>query len=654
MCFHFTGPGYIENKIIKNKIEKTTMPHLTLFKFKTTQTSHLSFYQIGLLLIVLLTGCTPPIGITKVTPEESYQIATTTPLSQVGTLSNKTKAVLHRHNLLELYDSNPQQALLDLHKIALTDERRDLLFALAEISYAYGESLPKDSSESFLGQSARDVYLQSAVYAYLYLLGDSKEPSPSPYDNRFREACEIYNRALGLSFQQANDDSLKLVAGQRRLASGSLAISLATKNFRWNMNAFEAFYPADDFDVYGLTVRNSSPGLGLPIIGLTHKSTEEPNGGTLPITAFLRINGNLSDFEEGRGSAKLELYSAYDNNEVTVNGQHIPLETDTTAPLAYRLNDAQLWNEGLKNFLSDDEQFKNHVLLHQPYQPGLIPVVMVHGTGSSPVWWAEMVNTLRNDPFIRSHYQFWFYEYASSALILKSAEDLRDTLTDKVKQFDPQNKEPAMNKMVVIGHSQGGLLTNLTAVDSGNELWEAISDQPFESLDANPKMKSILKEALFFNHLPFVKRVIYISTPHRGSFLSKDWVRTMTRSLVTMPVTLVQGGFEKFDELSGQIKLPASFHDKLPTSADSMSSDNPILKALVDLPLAPGITANSIVAVLPNQDIKTGNDGVVEYASAHIDDVESEYIVRTGHSAQGHPLAIEEVRRILLRNIKQE
>ena len=639
--------------IIKNKIEQATMTHLTLFEFNTTQTSHLSFYPISLLLIVLLSGCAPPIGISKVTPVESYQIATTTPLSQVGTLSNKAKSVLHRYNLLEVYDSNAQQALLDLHKIALTDDRRDVLFALAEISYAYGESLSPDNSEGVSGQNARDVYLQSAVYAYLYLLGDSKDPAPSPYDSRFREACEIYNRALGLAFQQTEGDSLKIVAGKRWLPSGSLNISLVTNGFRWKMKAFEDFYPADAFDIYGFTVRNRTPGLGLPIIGVTHKSNEDPYGGSLPITAFLRVNGNLRDLKTGQGSATLELYSAYDTHKVTVNGQDIPLQSDTTAPLAYRLNDTELWSAGLKNFLSDG-QFKNHVLLNQPYQPGLIPVVMVHGTGSSPVWWAEMVNTLRNDPFIRSHYQFWFYEYASSALVLKSAEDLRDTLTEKVKQLDPQNKDTAINQMIVIGHSQGGLLTNLTAVDSGNKLWEAISDQPFESLDVNPKMKSVIKGAMFFDHLPFVKRVIYISTPHRGSFLSKDWVRNMTRSLVTMPSDLIQSGFEKFDEFSGQFKLPESTHGKLPTSADSMSSDNPILTALVDLPLAPGIKANSIVAVLPDQDIKTGNDGVVEYTSAHIDNVESEYIVRTGHSAQGHPLAIEEVRRILLNNITQE
>ena len=41
------------------------------------------------------------------------------------------------------------------------------------------------------------------------------------------------------------------------------------------------------------------------------------------------------------------------------------------------------------------------------------------------------------------------------------------------------------------------------------------------------------------------------------------------------------------------------------------------------------------------------NDGVVEYDSAHIDGVESELVVRSGHSTQGKPETIAEVRRIL-------
>jgi triacylglycerol esterase/lipase EstA (alpha/beta hydrolase family) len=294
------------------------------------------------------------------------------------------------------------------------------------------------------------------------------------------------------------------------------------------------------------------------------------------------------------------------------------------------------------------------MLLVQPYQPGRIPVVLVHGTVSSPVAWAEMVNTLRNDPVLRKRYQFWFYEYTSNAPIVSSAAILRETLTKMVERLDPEHKDPAMSEMVIIGHSQGGLLTNLMAVDSGNRFWRVISDQSFESLDVDPLIKANMSKALFFKSLPFVKHVIYISTPHRGSFLTKDWVRNLSRRLMTLPIDLVKGGGAKFAQLSGQVKMPPGLNDKLPTSIDGMTPGNPMMKALVESPLAPGVIDNSIIAVLPGLDIKTGNDGVVEYSSAHIDNVESEYIVRSGHSVQGHPLAIEEVRRILLKHLNQK
>jgi len=44
--------------------------------------------------------------------------------------------------------------------------------------------------------------------------------------------------------------------------------------------------------------------------------------------------------------------------------------------------------------------------------------------------------------------------------------------------------------------------------------------------------------------------------------------------------------------------------------------------------------------------IEDGDDGVVKYSSAHIEGVESELVIRSGHSVQGHPLAVDEVRRV--------
>ena len=46
-----------------------------------------------------------------------------------------------------------------------------------------------------------------------------------------------------------------------------------------------------------------------------------------------------------------------------------------------------------------------------------------------------------------------------------------------------------------------------------------------------------------------------------------------------------------------------------------------------------------------------GSDGIVTVRSALVDGAESELVVRSGHAAHTHPLAIREVRRILRRHL---
>jgi hypothetical protein len=79
-----------------------------------------------------------------------------------------------------------------------------------------------------------------------------------------------------------------------------------------------------------------------------------------------------------------------------------------------------------------------------------------------------------------------------------------------------------------------------------------------------------------------------------------------------------------------------------------MTPSNPVLRALAATPIAPGIHANSIIAIAGNGPIASGNDYVVSYKSAHLEGVGSEYIVRSGHSTLSNPYTIEEVRRLLL------
>ena len=72
-----------------------------------------------------------------------------------------------------------------------------------------------------------------------------------------------------------------------------------------------------------------------------------------------------------------------------------------------------------------------------------------------------MYNRLENDPVIRQCYQFWAFSYDTSNPIAYSAMLLREALTDAVKRLDPEGKDEALRQMVVIGHSQGGLLTKM-------------------------------------------------------------------------------------------------------------------------------------------------------------------------------------------------
>ena len=81
--------------------------------------------------------------------------------------------------------------------------------------------------------------------------------------------------------------------------------------------------------------------------------------------------------------------------------------------------------------------------------------------------------------------------------------------------------------MVIIGHSQGGLLTKGTAIDTGDRLWRVFSTNRLEDLKISEAQRAEIRRLLFLEPLPFVKRVVFIATPHRGSYLSGSFARRL-------------------------------------------------------------------------------------------------------------------------------
>ena len=205
--------------------------------------------------------------------------------------------------------------------------------------------------------------------------------------------------------------------------------------------------------------------------------------------------------------------------------------------------------------------------------------------------------------------------------------------------------------MVVIGHSQGGLLTKLLVVDSGNRFWDNAFSVPLAQLKISFETKEILQRSLFFTPLPFVKQVVFIATPHQGSFVAGGWIGSLTSKLISLPTKLLN----PMQELIIKNPQAAAFRSMkdLPRSTDNMDPHHPFIRVISSLPLSPGVTAHSIIAVKNQEDTREDwNDGVVAYSSAHIDGVASELIVHSSHSTQSEPQTIEEVRRILIENLK--
>jgi pimeloyl-ACP methyl ester carboxylesterase len=602
------------------------------------------------LAVVLLTlaGCVTPIGADRVSARQAYKHLHQNALNS-SHCSAETMKVLHRYDLDEAFEKNPDATLEKLQAIACTDDRRDLLYALSELNYQNAER-QRRSVKPGVPQLARNGYFTSAIYAYLYLFGEANQPPPSPFDIRVRVAGDLYNWGLAQGLIVNTNALVEMDGGPRLTPPGLVEVSFTQPGFQWNLDLINAFYSADEFIVRGLSTRNRDSGLGAPLIAVADKIGKFQEQMRAPATVFLRVSGNVRDWSAGKLTATLELYSAFDATDIKVNGQTVPLQTDTTAPIAQGLNNSPIWDLGLAQFLSAGFQDKTGIRRMQPYIPGRIPVVFVHGTASSPVWWAEMWNTLRADPVIRERYQFWMFNYASGNPITYTAGILRSDLMDTVKELDPDGKDAALQHMVIIGHSQGGLLAKLTATDTGDKLWRLASKTNIDELQVDVPMRELLRSNFFFKPLPCVSRVIFIATPHRGSYQNTKFVQRFLTRFMEFPGDLMDASASLL-KLKDTIKLPASVRNGIPSSLNGMDTDNPFMLTLADIPVAPGIKCNSIIAIKGDDQPPNGADGVVKYTSAHVDYAESEFIVRSGHSCQGNPLTIEEVRRILLENL---
>jgi pimeloyl-ACP methyl ester carboxylesterase len=608
---------------------------------------------IGAVVLPIATAaCSGPITASRIDAGTVHQRLTQSALSS-GELTNFTRNVLLQTNLDELFEDQPAKALERLHDVAVSGSGwPGALFAAAEASFLHAQRT-----------GHRPYFLAATLYAWTYLFPEDRADAPSPFDPRFRLAANIYNRGLTAALDALKGEQLAVREGPLELPFGTLTIAFDRAQLTWQGRRMTGFTPIAEFDVSGLRAYYREPGIGAPLAASLAPPADQARLNdllrpelTLPVTALLRLPHSRTGLAYGQLRGTLELHVPEDSDVVDIGGQRVPLESEPTAVLAYSLADSPIWDQEYRRFFQvlqfRGEQSELYATV--PHRHGRTPVVFVHGTASSFGRWAEMYNRLAADPRLRARYEFWFFSYDSGSPVTWSAMLLRESLKRAVDLLDPPGTDAGLRRMVLIGHSQGGLLAKMAVVDSGSRFWDLNFKEPIDALQVSPETRDLLRRSAFVTPLPFVKRVVFLATPHRGSYLSvgriAQWVTRFMQAPLGLTKAMADVLLRNRDAL---VLAEAEASPRVPTSLDQMNPSNPFLRVLAELPIAPGVAANSIIAVQGTGPVEDGEDGVVKYRSAHIEGVESELVIRSSHSLQDQPGTVEEVRRILLLHAAQ-
>jgi pimeloyl-ACP methyl ester carboxylesterase len=339
----------------------------------------------------------------------------------------------------------------------------------------------------------------------------------------------------------------------------------------------------------------------------------------------------------------------YATTDVMLKGRTYRLAIDPTGAGDHlKLRAKQLAKSGFAGMLRPASMSrKPQIYLLDPYDPKKIPILMVHGLQSTPVAFATLVNALRSDPEIRGNYQIWQFYYASGTPVLANGAELRDSLAETAHKVDPKDRDAATKRIVVLGHSMGGVISHTLVSSSQSRVWASVFRVPPAQLKGDPEAVRELVHVLYFRRNPRVARVVFMAAPHRGSSVADSFVGMLGNLLTRVP-PLPERGLSQLARANPNAMRPeaaAFFEGGRFSAVRTLSPRSTALIAVSELPIE--VPYHSVIGQLHPGPKERGSDGVVPYRSSHLPGAQSELIVRSGHGVIDNPDAIREFIRIL-------
>jgi pimeloyl-ACP methyl ester carboxylesterase len=558
-------------------------------------------------------------------------------------VSLETGAILARHGLLIIARQDPASAarLLEAGLLARTEPNGAM--ALAEVSYYVG--VDRQTSTPV---EAMAWYCDAATLAAL-ALGDPSAARPDlAIDVHNRSVARLIRLAQSKHVRDGGNRSWLQVLEAQGLLVHSSTMYLAPERIG-------DLSVVSDLTVEGMDHVYRSSGLGVPLIA--HRFTDAtravngqdqffPREMRIAATAVVVPGGGLLKGDWRRNPSTIDLLDPFQQRSIAVGTGEFRLATDRTTPLAMQVARGQFaaleWT-GLFDSNFERPGLDSALYMLRPYEHGKIPVVFVHGLFSSPRAWVQTINELQNTPSIASRYQFWLFMYPTGQPIPGSAARLRESLTKARETFDPGHSDGAFDRMVLVGHSMGGLLSKMAVQDSKLALWDAAITVPRDQFHGPPELQQALDNVFTFRPLPFVKRVVFVATPHRGSPIADSRFGQAIADRVRRPAKM-DARIAEIEALNGPDVLSPEMRGRALNAISNLRTDSPILAALDRIPIQPGVRYHSIIPLIEGT---TNTDGVVEYRSSHLEGALSEKIFAGTHISQQDPVVTRELDRIL-------
>ena len=466
-----------------------------------------------------------------------------------------------------------------------------------------------------------------------------------------QQSLKDYNFAVGRIFEVLQDSGLQpwkkpVVCPS---ASGDWTFSVAHDGKPEHDPSHFRILPADRFEFKGTLVKDRSikAGLGAPMV-IASEGIDPTKFD--PFIQGKNVYYGVTEILQFKGrSCTAQFVDPLATETVKFGGHTFPVAADFTAPLGLALAELKPRKTELKRMFNPSEFANNARLARlQPYDPKKIPILCIHGLGDSHATWAPMIESLRSDATFRQNYQIWFYSYPTGYPFPLTASILRQKM-NAINAYYPGHKP-----MVVIGHSMGGNITRTLITDSDLKIWNSFFDTPPAKTPLSPQSRRFLEGALIFRHRNDIARVIFMSASLGGSEVATGFIGRIGKKLIGGPPD-ISGLGEDLVRLAKPRDDGKELKDT-PNSIDALDPKNRFITTLNEIPPAKGIPYHSIIADRGKGGNKDHNppvltDGIVPYWSAHIDGAQSEVIVPSGHWSNRNPIAIQEVKRILMQHL---